>query len=40
MTVGQLREEMSSREFMEWQVWYGRRQQAEELAQRRSKGRR
>lgn len=38
MTVARLREEMSADEFMRWQVWYGRKQQAEELAKRK-KGR-
>lgn len=32
MTVARLRQEMSAREFMQWQVWYGRKRQAEELA--------
>ena len=41
MTVGRLREEMSADEFMRWQVWHGRKQQAEEMAanKARRKGR-
>jgi hypothetical protein len=38
MTVARLRAEMSADEFMRWQVWHGRKRQAEELAMRK-KGR-
>ena len=39
MTVARLRAEMPAEEFMRWQVWHGRKQQAEELASRGGKGR-
>lgn len=32
MTVGQMREDMSSDEFMSWSVYYGRKAQREQLA--------
>lgn len=40
MTVERLRREMSSHEFMRWSVYYGRKAQREELAQKKAeKGR-
>ncbi len=39
MTVARLRAEMPAEEFVRWQVWHGRKQQAEELASRGGKGR-
>lgn len=32
MTVAELRERMSQREFIEWSVYYAKRAQAQELA--------
>ena len=40
MTVAALRREMSQREFMQWQVWHGRRNQQQELAQKRASAKR
>lgn len=37
MTVAQIRHEMSSREFMEWSVYLGRRAQKQQLAQMTAK---
>ena len=39
MTVARLRNEMSAQEFMQWQVWHGRRNQADELARKGRGGR-
>lgn len=36
MTVGQLRAEITEREFMEWGVYFGRLAQKKELAQQGS----
>ncbi len=38
MTVAQLRNEMSAQEFMQWQIWHGRKRQHEELEQRKASG--
>jgi hypothetical protein len=40
MTVDRLRAEMSSEEFMRWGVFYGRKAQREELAQKKAEKRR
>lgn len=40
MTVAQLREQMSSEEFMRWGVYYARKAQRDELEQQRLKHRR
>lgn len=40
MTVSQLRQDMSQREFMEWAVYLGRKAQREEMAQTKAKARR
>lgn len=34
MTVGRLREEMSNDELLQWSIYYGRRAQIAELAQK------
>jgi hypothetical protein len=38
MTVGRLRREMSSEEFVRWGMYYARKAQREELARLQSKG--
>lgn len=40
MTVAQLRQDMSQREFVEWSVYLGRKAQREEMAQMKAKARR
>lgn len=40
MTVAQLRREMTCREFMQWQVYYGRKAQKQELAALQAKQKR
>lgn len=38
MTVARLREEMSNREYVEWQVYLGREAQRRELARKQAEG--
>jgi len=38
MTVGELERRMSAAEFVEWQVFYGRRAQRREIEEKKAKG--
>lgn len=40
MTVEEMRERMSNREFVAWSVYFGRKAQREELAMKSAQGRR
>ena len=38
MTVGRLRQEMSSDEFTRWCIYYGRKAQQEDIARQKARG--